>query len=83
VIRFLADENFNNHIIRGIQLRQTDIDIVRVQDVGLSSEDDSVIIDFAFKDEHILLTHDVETIPRFAYERLKSGHSIPSIFIIS
>lgn len=35
--RFLADENFNNQIVRGI-LRQApsiDIDIVRVQDVGL------------------------------------------------
>jgi hypothetical protein len=33
VIRLLADENFNNNIVRGVRLRDPDIDLVRVQDV--------------------------------------------------
>jgi hypothetical protein len=36
VIGLLADENFNNNIVRGVRLRDPDIDLVRVQDVGLS-----------------------------------------------
>lgn len=35
MLRLLADENFNGDIVRGLLLREPDLDIVRVQDVGL------------------------------------------------
>jgi hypothetical protein len=34
-MRFLADENLNNHIYRSLLLQRPDLDMVRVQDVGL------------------------------------------------
>ena len=43
MVRFLADENFNNAILRGLLRRKPDIDIVRVQDVGLSGASDPEI----------------------------------------
>lgn len=44
-MKFLADENFDNNIIRSLLRRQPDIDVVRVQDVGLSGKDDPTILD--------------------------------------
>ena len=41
VIRFLADEDFDNDILRGALLRLPDLDVVRVQDVGLLGKYDS------------------------------------------
>ena len=82
MIRFLADENLNNHIIRGVQLRKAEIDILRIQDIGLSGADDSLVIDYALREKRILLTHVVETIPKFAYNKIKAGKEIPAIFII-
>lgn len=41
--RFLADENFNNQIVRGVLRQSPDVDIVRVQDVGLSGVDDPTV----------------------------------------
>jgi hypothetical protein len=35
MIRLAADEDFNNDILRGILRRKPDLDIVRIQDVGL------------------------------------------------
>jgi hypothetical protein len=35
MLRLLADENFNGDIVRALLLRQTDLDIVRLQDVVL------------------------------------------------
>jgi hypothetical protein len=35
-----ADENFNNDIVRGVLRRNPRLDIVRVQDVGLSGAKD-------------------------------------------
>lgn len=81
-MRFLADENFNNHIIRALLLQKPAIDIVRVQDVGLSGQDDSAVMERALLENRILLTHDVKTIPRFAIDRLDNGHSIPAIILI-
>ena len=34
MLRLLADENFNGDVVRALLLRQPDLDIVRVQDVG-------------------------------------------------
>jgi len=82
MIRFLADENLNNHIIRGIKLRDSEIDIIRIQDIGLSGTDDPTVIEYALRENRILLTHDVDTIPRFAYNRIRVGKEIPAIFII-
>ncbi|MCP3964108.1 MAG: hypothetical protein GY719_40275 [bacterium] len=73
MLRLLADENFNNAILRGLRLRNPDLDLVRVQDVGLSGEEDPVILEWAARHGRVLLTHDKATIPRFAYERVKAG----------
>jgi len=45
-MRFLADENFNIDIVRGLLRRKTDLDIVRVQDVGLSGADDPTVLEW-------------------------------------
>jgi hypothetical protein len=36
MLRFLADENFNGDIIRGLFLRLPDLHVLRVQDAGLA-----------------------------------------------
>jgi len=47
MLRLAADENFNNDIVRGLLRRKPDLDIVRVQDVGLSGADDPTILEWA------------------------------------
>ena len=44
MLRLLADENFNGDIVRGLLLRQSDLDIIRVQDVGLAGADDPDVL---------------------------------------
>ena len=47
MIRFLTDEDFNGRIIRGLFLRNTNLDLVRIQDVGLQGADDPIILEQA------------------------------------
>ncbi|MBE9158131.1 DUF5615 family PIN-like protein [Nodosilinea sp. LEGE 06152] len=82
MIKLLADENLDNTIIRGLLRRNPDIDIIRVQDVELSGEDDPVVLNWAAAEERILLTHDVTTITRYAYERLAKRLSMPGVIEI-
>jgi len=42
-----ADENFNNDIVRGLLRQKPSLDIVRIQDVGLSGADDPTILEWA------------------------------------
>lgn len=78
-----ADENFNNDILRGLLRRRPDLDIVRIQDVGLSGADDVVILEWAAQEGRVLLTHDVSTITQYAYERVRMGKSMPGVFEVS
>ncbi len=75
-----ADENFNNDIVRGLRRRKPVIDIVRIQDAGLASESDPVILEWAAINGRVLLTHDVSIITGYAYERVLLGKRMPGVF---
>jgi hypothetical protein len=64
MLRFLADKNFNNDILRGSLRHQPELDIPRVQDSGLSGADDPTLLVWAAQQGRIILTHDVTTMTR-------------------
>lgn len=66
MLRFAADENFNNDIVRGVMRRNPDVDIVRVQDAGLSGADDPTVLEWAAQEGRVLLTNDVATMTKYA-----------------
>jgi len=63
-----------------LRRRKPDLDIVRIQDVGLSGADDPTVLEWAAQEERVLLTHDVSTITRYAYERIEAGQTMPGVF---
>lgn len=81
--QFVADENFNNDIVRGLLRRKPDLDIVRLQDVGLSGVDDPTVLEWAAWEGRVLLTHDVTTMTRYAYERIQAGKPMHGILEVS
>ncbi len=83
MLRLLADENFNNQIIRGILRRNPDVDIVRVQDIGLIEADDPTVLEWAAQQGRVVLTHDVATMTNFAYERMQAGLAMPGLFEVN
>ena len=80
MLRLAADENFNNDIVRGVRRRDPAVDIVRVQDAGLSSVDDPTILEWAAQCGRVLLTHDVSTMTHHAYDRVRDGKPMPGVF---
>ena len=61
-----ADENFNSDIVRGLLRWKPDLDIVRIQDAGLSGTDDPTVLEWSAQEGRILFTHDVSTITHYA-----------------
>ncbi len=82
-MRFLADENFNNQILRGLLRQRPSLDVLRVQEVGLLGKDDASVLDWVFSEKRLLLTHDIRTIPAIAFSYLSEGKPIPGILLIS
>lgn len=83
MLRLAADENFNNDVFRGLLRRMSGLDIIRVQDVGLSGAYDPAILEWAAQQGRVLLTHDVCTITRYAYQRVRDGKPMPGVFEVS
>ena len=81
-MKFLADENFEGAIFRALLRRESDIDIVRVQDVGLTGLDDPEILEWADLQRRIVLTHDRRTMPNFVYQRIALGKSTSGLIVM-
>lgn len=79
MLLLVADENFNNDILRGLLRRDPSLDIVRIQDVGLTHAPDSDVLEWAAQENRVLLTHDRNTITKFAYQRVIDGKSMPGV----
>ena len=82
MLPFLADENFNGNIVRGLLRRRSGFDIVLVQDVGLAGAEDPRVLQWAAAQGRLVLTHDVNTMPRFASDRVEAGLLMPGVVIV-
>jgi len=82
MLSLLADENLDGNIVRGLLRRLPGLDLVRVQDVGLRGHNDPEVLAWAGLQGRILVTHDVETITCFAYDRLAGGLPMPGVIEI-
>ncbi len=83
MLRLLADENFNRDIVRGLLRRQPNLDVVRIQAVGLSGATDPVVLEWAATEGRLLLTRDVTTLTRYANERAAAGQRQPGVIEVS
>ncbi|MCC6362718.1 MAG: DUF5615 family PIN-like protein [Bryobacterales bacterium] len=79
MMRWLADENFNNDILRAVFREKPGLDIVRAQDAGLTGTADEVLLAWAADHNRVL-----PTITAHAYRRaMKGGDPMPSVFEVS
>lgn len=79
VLRLLADENFHGDILRGVLRAEPKLDLLRVQDTELYQAADPVVLEWAAQEDRILLTHDVQTMTKYAYDRIRAGLPMPGL----
>ena len=80
MLRLAADENLNGDIVRGLLRRNSKLDIVRVQDVGLSGADDPSVLQWAADQGRVVVTHDISTLAKHAFDRIAAGQPMPGVF---
>ncbi len=81
-VRLLIDENFDHNILRGLIIRFPKLDHVIAQDAGLKGLKDPSLLAWAAEQNWIVLTHDINTIPKYAYERIAAGQFMPGVIVV-
>jgi hypothetical protein len=79
--RYLADHDLNEHIIAGVLRSELAIEFLRVRDLGMSKWSDAEILEHAARNELIVVSHDVNTMPASAYARIAHGRSVCGLFM--
>ncbi|MBZ0306214.1 MAG: DUF5615 family PIN-like protein [Anaerolineae bacterium] len=81
-MKFLADENFNNDILRGVWRRIPDASFTRVQDTDIAGADDPRVLEYAVEQGYIVLSHDVNTMRGYFYDRITAELPVPGLFLV-
>jgi predicted nuclease of predicted toxin-antitoxin system len=82
VVKLLADAAFNGTAFDAVLAQRPDLDLIRVQDVGLRTAPDPVILEWAATTGRVLLTHDRQTMPGFAYDRVRARLPMPGVIVL-
>jgi hypothetical protein len=81
-MKFAADENLNNEIIRRLQNRLPDIDIVRIQDSPVYQQADDIMLEWCANEGRILITHDQRTMAGFVFATVAKGLLVSGVLIV-
>lgn len=78
----LIDENLDQRILRGVRLQLPKVDYLIVQETELQGASDPRLLEWTMDNERIIVTHDVNTVTKYAYERLQSNEKMAGVIII-
>ena len=71
--RFLADNDLNDAIVMGVLRCEPTIEFARLRDLGLATWSDPEVLDFAARENWIVVSHDVNTMREAGSTRLAAG----------
>ena len=83
MLQLLADEHFSHRILRGIKLRSKNLEVLTAQAVGLGGASDPALLAWAAERQRILLTHDRQTTPKHAHDRMRARLPMPGVVVVS
>ena len=82
MLPLLIDENLNHRILRGLRLVVPKLDYVIAQRPGLQGVPDPRLLAWCAEQARVLVTHDLNTIPKHSYERVRAGQPMPGIIAL-
>jgi hypothetical protein len=80
MLKLLADENIESALTAG--LRRNAVDIVTVQEAGLTAAADDEVLAWAASHGRVLLSHDRRTMNQHSYARVARGEAMPGVLLI-
>lgn len=81
-MNFATDENFDGDMLRGLWVRFPDLNIVRIQDTEMYQAPDPKLLDWLAQENRVLLTHDINTMPGYVYDRVREGKRVIGVIAV-
>lgn len=81
--RFLADNDLNEHIVTGFARRCPGGEFLRVRDLGMATTADAAILDYANRNNWLVVSHDVNTMPAAARERIGTERPMSGLLMVA
>ena len=81
MLRLASDADVHGDVIRGLQRRAPEIDLVRVQDALPEGTPDPEVLAWAARENRILVTNDRNTMVGFAHQRLAASEPVPGLVV--
>lgn len=82
MLRFLADQNFDGDVVRGLLRNIPDLDVITTHQANLSEAPDPGQLNWAALHERIVLTHDRRTMPGYAADRIRAGLRMCGVVVV-
>jgi hypothetical protein len=82
-VKWLADECFDNDIVRGLLRRSPTLDLIRARDIAeIAGTDDQKLLAWATANQRVLLTHDLATmVPALLVQRQQQSGCAPIVLV--
>jgi predicted nuclease of predicted toxin-antitoxin system len=79
---FLADQDFNENILRGVHRLEPAVEFWKLRDVGLDKASDAEVLAYAASENWIVVSHDVNTMSAAANTRLRAGQPMNGLLLV-
>ena len=81
-VRFQADADLNQNIVRAVRRRTPEIDFQTAHEAGLHGLDDEAVLAHAARESRILISHDRRTMPSH-FASFMTTRTSPGLILIS
>lgn len=81
--RYLADHNLNERIVDGVLRRDPTIEFSHVRDIGPADLSDPDVLEWAAAHDFIVVSHDVNTMSGYAYDRMGDGRPMRGLLLVN
>jgi hypothetical protein len=79
--RFLADEDLRGSIVRAVRRAAPTVIFTTVVEQGWSSATDENVLDAAWQEHWLVVSHDVNTMKAIAEQRVSQGRGLHGLFL--
>lgn len=78
---FLANHDLTEAIVLGVMRREPSLEFRRLREAGMADRPDAEVLEYAARENLLLVSHDVNTMTAHAARRLAAGLPMPGVLL--
>ena len=83
-MRFIADEHIAAAVVRQLRRKYPNtVDMMHVAEAGIAGASDPELLEWAARENRIVISRDKATLTDFAFERIHQGLTMPGVITLT